>query len=656
MENILVKSFNIQQDRKIEFYYSLNDKHITIIDSEYPNKKHIRQINNIVRYSIRVFKTDGNKRLRMTLTDNDLFSFLYLNGYEKLENKPNGFVFNECIIKKYINDEFIDKQKQVPSFTLLGYSENGSIEKSIYRFCYRKGDGVSTYYKLLEEVGIKNTELIYRTHEGKILRSYAEFVLFSYLHFNNIKFVYEEKNIDGCIPDFKLIDTDTYIELVGYDEKIKNGHSLVYHDRLSIKKERYLKNNIKVVYLSLGYNENPTECFYNELVNLFGEIKKPNIFTYFETFAFSGEKYVKNLKELGVKFAKGEIDSEKLLKDYQPEYLKILNEYGSVYNFCESYMTMDELLNTPKSYGYFHTLKNCYKWLDFLSTNHVELPNHSKCKSKGEFSPLYSIYRIYGSNEFNKGGLFEKYNTPYKNNPQEVFEVTNTITGQKFDGIYTAYLKSNPIESVGEFFDNIGRNKSDFIVNVRNGRRIKNTLTGKVYPSITECCLEEQINPAGFETYLRKLYKGTIGKSKYSHLVPYTANYIEIDDENYLHNRYGSMIKFTDEEIKIIHDMVKDGFTESEISKEVGKKFSRNVFYKSPIYINTIHKLFNEIVNEETIRENYPPKSVHTNFTTEELKDIVNLSYKEVSEKYGISSGTSYNIKNRIKKYKDMIY
>jgi hypothetical protein len=392
------------------------------------------------------------------------------------------------------------------------------------------------------------------------------------------------------------------------------------------------------------------------LVKLFGDIKKPDVFKYFEAYAFSGEKYVENLKDLGVKFAKGEINSSELLKYHQPEYLKILNEYRSVYDFCETYMTMDELLNTPKSDGYFYSLDNCYKWLDFLNTKHSELPIHSKCKSNGEFAPLYSIYRIFGSNEFCKGGIFSKYNTPYKNTPKEIMEVTNSITNEKYDGILDAYSKTNQEIHIGEFYNNITRNLNEYVVSIRSGRRIKNVNTGKIYQSITECCECEKINPAGFETYLRKLYKGTIGKSKYSHLIPFTANYVEIDNDSYLINRYGGMIKFNKDEVKIIHQMVKDGFTEVEISKETGKKFSRNVFYKSPIYLDMINVLFNEVVTEEIIKEKYPPKFVHTNFTTEDLKDIVNLSYNDAIKKYSISSGTCYNIKNKLKKYKNLIY
>jgi hypothetical protein len=560
------------------------------------------------------------------------------------------YSFKRETIKKYLIDSYVSKNLQVPSFTLLGYSEKNSPERAIYTFCYKEeNNGSSTYYEILDEMGIIG-DVIYRTHSGKTLRSYAEFVLFSFLHFNNIDFIYEDSNINGCIPDFKL-SNNTYIELVGYDKTSKSSHAILYHKRLDVKKEKYLKNNINVFYLDITKNVNPKDSVYNQLSTLFPNLKVPNIFDYFQKFAFSGKKYIEHLKDLGRKFACGDLDSKKLLKFHQPDYLKILDEYGSVYNFCETFMSFDELYDTPKSYGYFYSIENCNKWLDYLESKHKSLPTISDCKSDGEFSSLYSIYRIYRPNEFHKGGLFEKFNTPYKNKPKEIYKITNTVTGEKFDGIYDAYFKSNSTETIGEFYDNLCRGKGIFVSDVQSGVRIKNTKNNKIYQSIRECAKSENINYNGFQVYLHKLYKGKVSKSKYLHLVPLTANFVEVDNKNYLMNRYEGMTKFSDDEIKTIHNMIKNGKTEKDIEILLSKTFSRGVFYKSLVYQSKIKEFFNEEITELTVNLLYPHQMKRTNYTTEELMDIIGLSVTEACKKYGISTGTFYNIKNKEGKY-----
>jgi hypothetical protein len=650
------------EERKISFYYNKVDDTVIISDSEYPNKKIEKKFSvrkdkcETIYYKIRINKKNGSIRKSYYISRETIFHLLNSNGISHT-NRWNltKYVFDKESIKNYLNVNYIQKKLQVPSFTLLGYSEKNSPEKAIYSFCYKNENrGSSTYYEILDEMGIIG-DVVYRTHEGKTLRSYAEFVLFSFLHYNNIEFKYEDSNMDGCVPDFKL-SNNTYIELVGYDKTSNSSHAIIYHERLSKKSEKYLKNDVNVFYLDITQNTNPKESVYNQLIELFPNLEIPNIFEYYEKYAFSGDKYVKHLKDLAYKFAKGELNSEKLSKHYQSDYLKILNEYGSVYNFCETFIPIDDLVNTPKSYGYFYSLENCFKWLDFLSEKNTQLPSDSECNFDSEFSSLYSIYRIYGVNEFCKGGLFSKYNTLYGNKPKEVYDVTNIKNNEKFNGIYEAYLHSNSSVDVGQFYDSINRKSGDFVVANKSGVRIKNLITNKVYQSIKECCDIENINYSSLETYLRKLRKGEVLKSKHSHLVPLTGNYIEIDVENYISKRYGNMAVYSDDEIKLIHNMIKGGKTESEITNSVNHKFSRCVFYKSLYYQIKIKELFNEEVNEQTINVLYPSKMFRTNFSTEELKQIVSLSFSVACDKFKISTPTYYNIKNKKGKYASIVY
>jgi len=658
---IFIREETPLEGRTISFYYDKNKDSVIVLDSQYPDKHIEKSFKSrkgkcdAINYNLRLDGSETNRR-RFFISRESLFQIVVSE--KEIYNRWNlqKFILDVDTIKKYLMSEYVSKGLQAPSFTILGYSENSTVEKAIYSFCYKNGNGSSTYYKILEEIGVDGG-VIYRTHTGKTLRSYAEFVLFSFLHYNNINFEYEPDNIFGCIPDFKLND-NLYLELIGYDKTSNSSHAQTYYERLTEKKLKYSNNNIEVIYLDITTNSNPKDSVYEHLINVYPTLKIPNILDYFQKYAYSGDKYVQHLKDLACRFAKGEIDSAYLLKHNQPDYLKILNEFSSIYNFCESFMSLEELVNTPKSYGYFYSLENCHKWLEFLTKKYGNLPSSTDCKADGEFSPLYSIYRIYKTNEFKNGGLFSKYNSPYKDIPMEMIQVIHNQTGNVFDGFYDAYIKTQTDKPIGLFYDEINRKErdSEFTATISSGRRIKNTITNTIYQSIKECCEIEKINQSGFEIYLRKLYKGKVFKSKYSHLVPLTAVYKELYEENYIMNRYESMTKFDDDEIKAIHNMIKNSYTEKEISKKIGKTFSRGVFYKSLVYQKKIKEIFDEDINENNINNIYPPKVSRTDFTIDEIKKMLTLSFSVAIEEFNISTGTYYNIKNKKGKYSKMNY
>jgi hypothetical protein len=98
--------------------------------------------------------------------------------------------------------------------------------------------------------------------------------------------------------------------------------------------------------------------------------------------------------------------------------------------------------------------------------------------------------------------------------------------------------------------------------------------------------------------------------------------------------------------------MIKGLKTEKEISKIIGSKFSRYVFYKSVIYQNKIKSFFNEEVSCKIINELYPPNNGRKNFTLTELHDIKLLGVVKATKKYRITNGTYYSIVKQKGKYK----
>jgi len=655
-KSILIRKETPIDGRILEFYWENETNTVSIFDSAYPNKKITRSLtpregkSDAVKYGVRI---NGNENLRKSyfISETEIFKIKINNNlpYDDIEWDFERFSFDEVTALNYIKREYLDKNLIPPTYNILN-SKNNTPEKAILTlFATRLKTGVSGYNQMLEKLGTSG-DIAYRTHIAQHLRSYYEFIVFSILHFNNIDFEYEPENINGCIPDFKLKDSNLYLELVGYDKSSKSSHAVTYHDRLSTKKNKYHLGNLNVGYIEVS--NNPFESIYENMEKILGVLEKPDIFTYFQKYALHGNSYVEHLKSLAILFAKRQISAEEIAAKYGPEYNKIRDNYGSLYSFCESFMSMEELVLTDKTDGYFQDIENCIKWLDFYKKKYKDLPKQSAILANNEYCNLYTMYRIYGTNEFCKGGLFEGYVSFYSKRNKEILFTIDEKTGIKYDGISEAFFETKQTCKIGDFYTKIRRGNSGFTVK-KTGTVILNKNNGIKYNSIVECCEKEGINKSGFEQYLKKIRNGKVTKSVYSFLVPLTQDFIETSGDEYLNKVYGNQVKFNDDEVVIIHNMIKELKTEKEISEIVGDKFSRGVFYKSLIYQAKIKSFFNEDVNCKIINELYPSKKVVKNFTFTELHDIKSIGVVRATKKYGISNGTYYSILKQKGKYKN---
>jgi len=655
-KSIFIRKETPIEGRNLEFYWENETGTVSVTDSAYPNKKITRKLNprdgksDAAKYGVRI---NGNANIRKSyyISETEIFKIKINNNlsYNDINWNFERFSFDDVTALNYIKREYLDKNLIPPTYNILSL-KNNTPEKAIFvLFATRLKTGVSGYNQMLEKLGVSG-DIAYRTHIGQHLRSYYEFIVFSILHFNNFDFEYEPENINGCIPDFKIKNSNLYLELVGYDKLSKSSHAVTYHDRLSNKKDKYSQVNLNVGYIEVS--NNPFESIYENMVKILGILEKPDIFTYFQEYALHGKSYFEHLKSLAILFAKKKISGQELINKYQPEYNKIRDNHGSLYSFCESFMPMEELVLTDKTDGYFQDLENCKKWLEFYKKKYKDLPKLSSTLAKNQFCNLYTIYRIYGSNEFCKGGLFEGYVSFYSKRNKEILFTIDKKTKIKYNGITDAYFDTNQNCKIGDFYTKIRRGNSDFIVETI-GTTILNKNSGVTYGSIAECCRLEKINKSGFEQYLKKIRNGKITKSVYSFLVPMSQDFTEtINNDEYTNKVYENQVKFSDVEVKKIHNMIKELKTEKEISEIIGSKFSRSVFYKSVIYQNKIKLFFNEEVNCEIINELYPPNNGRKNFTSTELNDIKLLGVVKATKKYGITNGTYYSIVKQKGKYK----
>lgn len=517
------------EGRTLDFYWENETNSVSIFDNAYPNKKIIRNLkprigkSNAVKYGVRI-NGDENVRKSYYISETEIFKIKINNNlpYNDIDWDFERFSFDEETAQNYIQREYLDKNLIPPTYTLLS-SKNNTPEKAIFvLFSGRIKTGVSGYNQMLEKLGVSG-DIAYRTHTGQHLRSYNEFLVFSILHCNNFDFEYEPENINGCIPDFKLKNSNLYLELVGYDEYSKSSHAVTYHDRLSTKKKKYTQVNLNVCYVEVSHD--PFESIFQNMSKVLGVLQKPDIFLYFQKFALHGESYFEHLKSIAISFAKRQITGQEIITKYQPEYNKIRDNHGSLYSFCESFMSMEELILVDKTDGYFHDVENCKKWLDFYKKKYNDLPIYSSILAKNQFCNLYTIYRIYGPNEFRKGGLFEGYVSAYSRRNKEILFTIDNKTNIKYDGISEAFFKTNQSCKIGDFYSKLRRGLNGFTVKT-SGTVILNKKNGVKYNSIIECCREEGINEHGFEQYLKRLRKGKTPKSIYSHLVPLTQDFI----------------------------------------------------------------------------------------------------------------------------------
>ena len=105
---------------------------------------------------------------------------------------------------------------------------------------------------------------------------------------------------------------------------------------------------------------------------------------------------------------------------------------------------------------------------------------------------------------------------------------------------------------------------------------------------------------------------------------------------------------FNEEEVRDIQDMLLDGYEYFEIKK------------KYPILTDSFLSNINLGLNFVRDDLTYPLATLHTKFTKETKENIIrdiqaNITYKEISEKYGISTGYISMINKGTKWYNDKL-
>ena len=144
---------------------------------------------------------------------------------------------------------------------------NEPLLKKVYSYLSLNG-GVSKFREITKELGF-DKEFYYKDDDGVFLKSSYEFIFFSILHFNKIKYKYEPFKVGTYVPDFYIPKLNFLIEILGLYGKD-------YYLKRTIDKEK--------LYISEGFNykpiivdrHHPKESIFKGCEDIFGKLKLPN--------------------------------------------------------------------------------------------------------------------------------------------------------------------------------------------------------------------------------------------------------------------------------------------------------------------------------------------------------------------------------------------
>ncbi|PCI28265.1 hypothetical protein COB55_04085 [Candidatus Wolfebacteria bacterium] len=136
---------------------------------------------------------------------------------------------------------------------------------------------------------------------------------------------------------------------------------------------------------------------------------------YYKNYTIFGDRIIERMEYITKKYVSGEWDTTYLSKNHNLLYRKINSLYGSLFKFCESFMSFSRLCHIKGKIptDHFKDINNCNKWLLFIKnkydTSIISIHYSQKNSIKKEFNILVKIFNIWGVDEFKTGGCFHGY-------------------------------------------------------------------------------------------------------------------------------------------------------------------------------------------------------------------------------------------------------
>ena len=398
--------------RRFEFYYNevkdsyyvndliLNTKtNLEIKIRKYKNFKDVKELHQI-RYWFPTPHNIGRKVYTKSISD---IKFKLFGEFGGNGGSPIKLTIKEC--KRIIKSK--NEELGFFSFTDMSNS-NDKLLKKVHTIL-RDNGGVSKFREIITELGI-NTEYYYRDDKGVYLTSNYEFIFFTILHFNKIKYKFEPFKIGTFEPDFYIPKQKILIEILGLTTRD-------YYLKRTKEKEK--------LYIAEGFNykpivvdrHHPRESIFKRCEEIFGKLRLPNYTEYNKKYIQTSIEFNEQLKRYLTQINEGKlkvsvkIDKSGFREKYRKYYDYVMNNYGTIQ------IGIKELVGIPttkfksvKIEQYWMNIDYVKDELENVFKNELRIPTKRETyiKFRKKYN-IWNLYRFWGEKSLLKGGEFYEF-------------------------------------------------------------------------------------------------------------------------------------------------------------------------------------------------------------------------------------------------------
>jgi hypothetical protein len=407
-----LRKFDTIGDR-FEFFYDeansiflvldtvLNAK--TILDVKIRNYKEYRAVSKLeqIRYIYPKPNNIGKERYQKSVSEIMFSLYGHYSG-----NSLSPLRLNEVDCVKILLDKYQELGYLTPYSDMI-YSEDAVLRK-VHTFIRNNG-GSAKFIELTKKLNINHT-VYYKDDKDVFFKSSYEFIFFSILHFNKIRYEYESFKINQFVPDFYIPEKKILIEILGLTTRAE------YNKIVQKKQKLYLSQGYKYQPIEVD-RHHPKESILGFCKEIFGSIKTPNFHKYYRKYLVTSEDFIKQLQ-----FYLTEVNEGRLLVSVKKNKSGFRERHRKYYDFAiDNYQTIQlaikDLVGIPstkfsatKTSLYWRNIQFTKEELEFVFRNEKRIP--TKWESRTTFNKkynLWSFYKFWGEDSVKKGGEFFGY-------------------------------------------------------------------------------------------------------------------------------------------------------------------------------------------------------------------------------------------------------
>jgi len=323
--------------------------------------------------------------------------------YKGKGGSPLSLTIEDC--KRIIKE----KNEKIGFFSYTDMiNSDETLLRKVYTFIRNNGGNLK-FIEIINELGL-NYQNYYTDNNGVFLKSSFEFIFFSILHFNSIKYEYEPFKIKNFVPDFYIPKDKILIEILGLSTREN------YSKKSTIKEE---------LYKSEGYNykpivvdrHHPQSSIFKECEEIFGELKLPDFYGYNKKYILTSKEFIEQLRIYLKRINDGELkvtarkDKSGFREKYRKYYNYVIDTYGNLQ------IGIKELVGIPSTKFKSVRIEKYWMNIDYVKDelenvfkNEKRIP--TKYQIRIEFRDKYNIwnfYRFWGEKSLKKGGVFYEF-------------------------------------------------------------------------------------------------------------------------------------------------------------------------------------------------------------------------------------------------------